>query len=103
MEPDLRKAIEQWALQVYYQPHRRLRHGIIHGFEALVRWQHPQRGLISPEEFIPIAEENQNDSPLGNSVLSQACRQMKAWQERFGALAPSLISVNLSRQTTRAP
>jgi diguanylate cyclase (GGDEF)-like protein/PAS domain S-box-containing protein len=103
LELDLRKAIEHETLQVYYQPIVALDTGIIHGFEALVRWQHPQRGLISPEEFIPIAEETKMILPLGSSVLSQACRQMKVWQEGFGALAPSLISVNLSSKQFAHP
>ena len=103
LELDLRKVIEHEALQVYYQPIVALDTGSIHGFEALVRWWHPQRGLISPEEFIPIAEETKMILPLGNSVLSQACCQMKAWQERFGALAPSLISVNLSSKQLAHP
>src|SRR5205814_4200721 len=96
LELALRKAIEHEELQVYYQPIIALSTGRLHGFEALVRWQHPQRGLISPAEFIPIAEETRLILPIGHSVLRQACRQMKAWQGRFGARAPSMISVNLS-------
>jgi diguanylate cyclase (GGDEF)-like protein/PAS domain S-box-containing protein len=103
LELELRKAIEHEALQVYYQPIVALDTGVIHGFEALVRWQHPQRGLISPQEFIPIAEETKMILPLGNSVLRQACRQMQAWQERFGTLAPRLISVNLSSKQLTHP
>jgi diguanylate cyclase (GGDEF)-like protein/PAS domain S-box-containing protein len=103
LELELRKAIEHEALLVYYQPIVALDTGTIHGFEALVRWQHPQRGLISPQEFIPIAEETKMILPLGNSVLRQACRQMQAWQERFGAQAPCLISVNLSSKQLAHP
>jgi diguanylate cyclase (GGDEF)-like protein len=103
LELELRKAIEHEGLHVYYQPIVALDTGGLHGFEALVRWQHPQRGLISPGEFIPIAEETKLIVPLGHSVLSQACRQMKAWQERFDTCAPRLMSVNLSSKQLAHP
>jgi EAL domain-containing protein (putative c-di-GMP-specific phosphodiesterase class I) len=77
--------------------------GSISGFEALVRWQHPHRGLISPAEFIPIAEETRMILPIGHRVLIETCRQMQAWQERFGACAPRLISVNLSSKQLAHP
>jgi diguanylate cyclase (GGDEF)-like protein/PAS domain S-box-containing protein len=103
LELDLRKAIEHEEFQVYYQPIVSLGSGSISGFEALVRWQHPHRGLISPAEFIPIAEETRMILPIGHRVLIEACRQMQAWQERFGACAPRLISVNLSSKQLAHP
>ena len=103
LELDLRKAIEHEEFQVYYQPIVSLGTGRIHGFEALVRWQHPCRGLISPAEFIPVAEETRMILPIGYGVLSQACHQMQAWQGRFGASAPSIISVNLSAKQLAHP
>lgn len=103
LELDLRKAIEHEELQVYYQPIVALDTGSIRGFEALVRWQHPQLGPISPAEFIPIAEETRMILPIGYAVLRQACRQMHAWQERFGARAPGMISVNLSSKQLAQP
>jgi EAL domain-containing protein (putative c-di-GMP-specific phosphodiesterase class I) len=103
LELNLRKAIEHEELQVYYQPIVALDTGSIRGFEALMRWQHPQLGLISPAEFIPIAEETKMILPIGYPVLRQACRQMQAWQERFGARAPSMISVNLSSKQVAQP
>jgi EAL domain-containing protein (putative c-di-GMP-specific phosphodiesterase class I) len=103
LEIDLRKAIEHEEFHVYYQPIVALDTGNIRGFEALVRWQHPHLGLISPAEFIPIAEETKMILPIGHTVLSQACRQMQAWQERFGARAPHMISVNLSSKQLAQP
>jgi diguanylate cyclase (GGDEF)-like protein/PAS domain S-box-containing protein len=82
--------------QLHYQPIVSLTNGIIKGFEALVRWQHPTRGLVSPTEFIPIAEETGLIVPLGYWVLRSACCQMRAWQERFPTTPPLTISVNLS-------
>ena len=78
---------------VYYQPLVDLRKGRISGFEALVRWQNPQRGFISPGEFVPIAENSGTIVPIGNWVLLEACRQMRTWQAEFPDL---LISVNLA-------
>jgi diguanylate cyclase (GGDEF)-like protein/PAS domain S-box-containing protein len=103
LELDLRKAIEHEEFQVYYQPIVSLGTRRIYGFEALVRWQHPHRGLISPVEFIPVAEETRMILPIGHSVLSQACHQMQAWQVRFGISAPSMISVNLSSKQLAHP
>ena len=103
LELDLRKAITHEEFQVYYQPIVSLDTRRIHGFEALVRWQHPQRGLISPADFIPVAEETRMILPIGHSVLSQACHQMQTWQGRFGASAPSMISVNLSSKQLAHP
>jgi diguanylate cyclase (GGDEF)-like protein/PAS domain S-box-containing protein len=93
VETQLRRAIAEEQLRVYYQPVVDLRTGTVSGAEALVRWQHPTRGLISPVDFIPVAEETGLIVPLGGWVLEQACRQLVAWD----AVGPSLtLSVNLS-------
>jgi diguanylate cyclase (GGDEF)-like protein len=89
--------------QVHYQPIVSLATGRINGFEALVRWQHPARGLLSPIEFIPIAEETGLIVPLGYWILRSACRQMRVWQERFPTSFPLTISVNLSSKQFLQP
>lgn len=81
LENDLRRGIEQEQLQLYYQPQIDLSSGKLIGMEALVRWQHPQRGMVSPVHFIPLAEETGLIEPLGDWVLREACRQLKRWQE----------------------
>ena len=96
LETDLRRAVENQEFQVYYQPIVSLPSGRISGFEALVRWLHPQRGLISPAEFISMAEETGLINLIGHQVLTQACRQMRTWQEQFPGHWPLTISVNLS-------
>jgi diguanylate cyclase (GGDEF)-like protein/PAS domain S-box-containing protein len=95
LETDLRRALERAELRVCYQPIVDLRNGLITGFEALVRWQHPERGLVSPGQFIPIAEETGLIVPIGRWVMETACRQTAAWQRRFTD-RPLSISVNLS-------
>lgn len=94
MEAGLRRAIETGELVLHYQPQVDLISGQIVGIEALVRWQHPERGLVSPGEFIPIAEESGLVVPLGDWVLSEACRQIKAWSA--AGLTPRHTSVNVS-------
>ncbi|MBW4546301.1 MAG: EAL domain-containing protein [Symplocastrum torsivum CPER-KK1] len=96
IETDLRRAIERQEFRVHYQPIVSLSTGKIIGFEALVRWQHPQRGLVSPTEFIPTAEETGLITPIGWWTLREACRQLKIWQEQFPAAQPLTINVNLS-------
>lgn len=96
MEIDLRRAIEYNEFILHYQPIISLNSEIITGFEALLRWNHPQRGLIPPNDFIPIAEETGLILPIGNWVLREACRQMKEWQKSFPAAESLIISVNLS-------
>jgi len=96
LETDLRRAIERNEFRLYYQPVVNLETGRIAGFEGLVRWQHPQRGLIGPAAFVPIAEEMGLIIPIGRWVLKEACRQMQEWQERFPGTRDLTISVNLS-------
>jgi diguanylate cyclase (GGDEF)-like protein/PAS domain S-box-containing protein len=96
METDLRRAIERQEFQVYYQPIVSLLTGRITGFEALLRWHHPQRGFVSPTEFIPTAEETGLITPIGWWILWEASRQLKIWQQQFPATKPLTMNVNLS-------
>jgi diguanylate cyclase (GGDEF)-like protein/PAS domain S-box-containing protein len=89
--------------QLQYQPIVCLATGRINGFEALVRWQHPVRGLVFPSEFIPIAEETGLIIPLGYWVIHEACRQLRVWQKRFPSSPPLTISVNLSTKQFSQP
>ncbi|MCK8816841.1 EAL domain-containing protein [Natroniella sulfidigena] len=101
IERDLRKAIDNHQLEVYYQPIVDFKTGKITKAEALVRWNHPQRGLISPGKFIPLAEETGLIVPLGNYVLKSACQQIKHWAE--AGYNPIKVSVNLSAQQLHKP
>ncbi|ASC73729.1 hypothetical protein XM38_047010 [Halomicronema hongdechloris C2206] len=92
----LRQALERQEFVLRYQPIIALDTGKLAGFEALVRWQHPERGMISPAEFIPVAEETGLIVPLGTWVLRAACEQMGRWQTQFPAAKALKISVNLS-------
>jgi diguanylate cyclase (GGDEF)-like protein/PAS domain S-box-containing protein len=94
LESDLRRALERRELVLHYQPVVSLETGAIAGFEALVHWKHPQRGLLRPLEFVPLAEETGLVVPIGEWVLREACRQTRDWQLRF---SPSLsVGVNIS-------
>jgi EAL domain-containing protein (putative c-di-GMP-specific phosphodiesterase class I) len=90
----LRHAVESGGLQTHYQPQIDLKTGRVSGFEALLRWSHPQRGPIAPSEFIPIAESTGLIVDLGHWVLRDACRQMRSWLD--AGLPPRTISVNVS-------
>jgi len=103
LEADLRRAIERSELRVHYQPIVSLQTGRIAGVEALARWQHPVRGLVSPAEFIPIAEETGLIMPIGRWVLVEACRQMVAWRDAFGPDYPLEVAVNLSGRQLALP
>lgn len=96
LDADLRRALENREFQVYYQPILSLVNHQIIGFEALVRWLHPERGLVSPAEFIPLAEESSLIIPLGAWVLREATSQIMAWQQKFPTNPPLSISVNVS-------
>ena len=96
LETDLRRAVEQEEFLVCYQPVVCLAGGRVVGFEALVRWQHPQRGLVLPSEFISLAEETGLIVPIGFFVLREACRQAVLWRSRFPDHKPLTISVNVS-------
>ncbi|MBD2500927.1 sensor domain-containing protein [Anabaena azotica] len=96
IEVDLRRAIERQEFQVYYQPIVSLITGSIIGFEALLRWQHPQRGLLSPVDFIPLAEETGLIVEIGYWTLYEACRQMQAWLIKYPHYSLEKMSVNLS-------
>ncbi len=103
LENDLRQALERQEFQVYYQPIVSFKTGRITGFEALVRWQHPVRGLIPPAEFIPIAEETGLIVPLGEWVLREAAQQTTVWQNKLSTTVPLKISVNLSAKQLKEP
>jgi diguanylate cyclase (GGDEF)-like protein/PAS domain S-box-containing protein len=98
LETDLRRAIGFQEFQVYYQPIMDLGANRLTGFEALVRWNHPERGLIPPDEFIPIAEESGLIIPIDWWVLRKAAEQLVAWQEEFPLDPPLTMSVNVSSQ-----
>ncbi len=104
LELDLRRAVELEQFHVYYQPIIRMSNMELVGFEALVRWNHPDKGLISPEEFIPVAEETGLIVPVGRLVLHEACRQTRKWNdERDPRLPPLTVSVNLSNRQLLHP
>lgn len=94
LETDLQRAVVQEEFILHYQPIVDLKNSNIIGLEALVRWQHPSRDLVSPLDFIPLAEETGLIVPIGWWVMREACRQMQAWQSQFDA--PLTISVNVS-------
>lgn len=99
LESALRLALEREEFCLHYQPIVDLASGRITGCEALIRWQHPSRGMVSPGDFIPLAEETGLIVDIGNWVLIEACRQAKAWQT--AGLPPLVVSVNLSARQFR--
>ncbi|WP_392533573.1 EAL domain-containing protein [Nostoc sp. C117] len=103
LENDLRRAVERQEFLVYYQPIVSLTTGRISGFEALVRWQHPIRGLVSPIEFIPVAEETGLINTINTWVLQSACHQLSIWQHHPVIPEPLTISVNLSARLFSQP
>jgi diguanylate cyclase (GGDEF)-like protein/PAS domain S-box-containing protein len=103
LEADLRDAIDHGQLRVYYQPIVDLVSGRVAEVEALVRWEHPTRGLIPPIKFIPIAEETGLIVPLGLWVLREACRQTKIWQDEFTRNPELMVGVNLSARQLEHP
>ena len=103
LETDLRRALEREEFRVAYQPIVDLEDNRISGFEALVRWQHPERGLVCPNEFIPAAEETGLIIPLDHWVIHEACRQMRIWTADHPASLPLMLSVNLSSKQLAHP
>jgi diguanylate cyclase (GGDEF)-like protein len=103
IESDLRRAIERKEFQLHYQPIVTLADQRLCGFEALVRWQHPGRGLVPPIGFIPVAEETGLIVPIGLWVLREACRQMRAWDSEFPKCANLIMNVNLSARQCLHP
>jgi diguanylate cyclase (GGDEF)-like protein len=96
LEMDLRRAVERKQLVLHYQPVVSLTTGGVVAVEALVRWQHPERGLVPPLEFIPIAERTGVIGEIGRWVIAQACNQLKSWEREFGYDAPQSIWINVS-------
>jgi diguanylate cyclase (GGDEF)-like protein/PAS domain S-box-containing protein len=102
LEADLRRALEQEEFALYYQPEVSLHNGSMVGFEALLRWQHPEWGLLTPSAFVPLAEETDLIGPVGRWVLEEACQQAKRWEEEHPPASPMTMEVNLSsKQLTR--
>ncbi len=102
LENDLRRAIERREFRVYYQPIIDLETDEVSGFEALVRWYHPERGLVPPDEFIGIAEETGLIVDIGIGVLRESCRQLREWQSTLGHKSLS-VAVNLSAKQFAQP
>jgi diguanylate cyclase (GGDEF)-like protein len=102
-ENDLRRALQREELELHYQPIIRLRDSSVVAMEALLRWRHPERGLIGPAAFIPVAEESRLIIPIGRWVLEQACRQTAKWQQSEPDSPPIGIAVNLSPRQLAGP
>ena len=103
LEADLRRAVEQGEFTVHYQPKVDLKTGRIIGAEALARWSSPERGMVSPVKFIPIAEETGLIRPIGRWILREACLQARGWQGDLASVPPTAISVNLSAAQLEDP
>jgi EAL domain-containing protein (putative c-di-GMP-specific phosphodiesterase class I) len=101
LETDLRRALERGEFRLHYQPVIRLADRRVASFEGLIRWDHPEKGMVAPGDFIGLAEETGLIVPVGSWVLREACRQMAAWADPFGK-AP-LVSVNLSPRQLAQP
>jgi diguanylate cyclase (GGDEF)-like protein/PAS domain S-box-containing protein len=103
LDTDLRRALERNELRLYYQPIVALPDGQLVGFEALLRWQHPERGLLLPGAFLQLAEDTGLIVPIGRWALGEACRQLAAWQAYMPGLPPLSVSVNLAPQQITQP
>src|SRR5690606_9346757 len=103
LKASLATAIQNGALTLHYQPIVELRTGHIVGCEALVRWDHPERGLLPPTTFVPLAEETGLIVPLGKWVLAEACTQLRRWRESDAAADGLKVSVNLSVRQLDSP
>ena len=102
-ESEIRQALERGEFFLVYQPIVSLPAGDVEGFEALLRWQSPTRGLVSPADFIPVSEETGLIVPLGAWALEEACRQMSAWRQQFGPDFRKTVSVNISARQFLQP
>jgi EAL domain-containing protein (putative c-di-GMP-specific phosphodiesterase class I) len=96
VETDLRHAIDNQNFEVHYQPIISLKSGRIAGFEALVRWRHPVRGLVQPNDFIGIAEDTGMIVDIDRLTMAESCRQMASWMSDYGAAAPDVMCANVS-------
>lgn len=96
LETEMRQALERREFELHYQPIIDLETRALNGFEALVRWRHPMRGMIPPNDFIPMAEETGLILPLGRWILGESCRQMRNWQNTYPQASNLYVSVNLS-------
>jgi diguanylate cyclase (GGDEF)-like protein len=103
LKAELARAVENGEFVVHYQPTVALGTGRLSGVEALVRWQHPERGLVPPVEFIPLAEQTGLVVDIGRHVLREACRQVRAWHVAYPAEPPLTVSVNLSARELDEP
>jgi len=103
MEADLRNALERQEFRLLFHPIVELQTGRVHGFEALVRWHHAERGVILPADFLPLAERTGLILPIGAWVLQEACQSARRWRDRFPTRAPVRISVNLSARQLAHP
>jgi diguanylate cyclase (GGDEF)-like protein len=103
LETDLWRAIERKELRLHYQPIMSLQTGLLAGFEALLRWQHPEYGLLPPSEFLHVAEHSQQIIPITQAVLQEACSQARIWKSQFPAAFPLSISVNLPAKYLTKP
>lgn len=103
LEIDLRRAIKNNEFLLYYQPIVSMGDQHVAGFEALIRWNHPTRGMVSPDDFIPIAEETGLILPIGEWVLREACRQTSEWKHTYAAAHDLIISINLSSRQLELP
>ena len=101
VETDLRHAVERHEFEVQYQPIVELDTGRVYEFEALIRWRHPEHGLVSPNEFVGVAEETGLIIPIGKWILGESCRQIAEWQKKYGR--PLAVSVNLSAKQLMHP
>jgi diguanylate cyclase (GGDEF)-like protein len=103
LDADLRRAVERDEFALYYQPILDLAGGQISAVEALVRWRHPERGIVVPGQFVPLSEETGLIVPIGGWVLREACRRTAAWNADRGGRAPLTVNVNLSARQLQLP
>ncbi len=103
LETDLARALERREFCLFYQPVIATQNGALTGFEALVRWRHPERGLVNPDDFIPLAEETGAIIPLGEWIFHEACRQLHEWQSTLPGAARLHININVSGKQLTSP